>query len=1319
MDESGVCAALDNTSRCNFIINQTASGNSDIPGESCFGTDESGVCAALNAASHDVTLESVQSHGTRSQVASQRHVYELDRNGGVCCIISGPADLEQINTKASEAIQRVSANCIEPSVVPIITIPKGRRRKVQSLREKVKEVKYIQPEWQTDATTTMDASRQSKFLEANLAAGEFSPRRGIPTPKQGPGPTLRNMIKTVGSKEQAIIINKIRKLLSSKGMNVKDVFATTAFNPNKEGRRRIIIDSGSEATFVRSQDILNWDTARDASGDGVAVRGFTSSQALPVRVAAKLLSPLDQVEAYYSEEFGEDIMAWNTLESLHEVQIVRDEGAHYLRCVNNVTGEVIRCFKDTDAKNFYTYRWPDAPDVVCFKVSSTLEKAQKLGLSKAGAARAIEAEALHKSLGHASFEVMRKTLRQQVFHDCKLSVEDVDNFEKHIGCIGCEIGKTTREPAVMTDPPKPTDQIGDLVHGDVFNISSEDKTFKTLNFLALVDDYTGYVNVVPLANSSGEEIVKAVKVVANIYSKSGHSIKRIRSDNGAGFTAQATKNALEAMGIQSGQCTAQSHVRKAERSIRHIKDMFRSTLFDLPYLLPNSLYNHLLVYVASSINLVINVNNDFRCPWQLMHGTAPRVHDFLRSSFGQLVTTYNQLNPNRCADDTARADIGIVVGRDANKPGSFWVYDVHDKAIVSRHDLAPIGWTQQLLNNFKSINNERSGASVRFVYGDGTPSEAIDLKKKIEQVNNDSKLREVDRAEDISALMAEVSLLDGKAVKEEDVEYKAHIRDTLSCYNMSICKSIAAVGSEATEEAAIKEIDALIRLNVFKFMNSDQWRELLQAKTNILTSQMFIKQKFDSNNVFEKNKARLVAHGNKQIFDELFSARAESPTVNISVVFAGLAIAAKATEDVDIQVIDVDNAYLNANLENPEYMYIGNDVAKILCKYHPEYTKFLLPDGRLVVELLKALYGLRTAGRDWYNLIAEVLQSHGYIRSTIDKCLFIHSIEKTQIFLYVDDLLVIGAKRCIDKLKSLLIDSFKSIKVKEGPQLSYLGMSVERKPNGDVHVHQRGYIENLAKEYDCQSSSTYPSNCNILNRDDKHEDMAPMDATDYLSLAMKIMFVATRCRPDCLFPTIVLAARCQQPTVEDYKRLLKIVKYLYGSREQSLIFRHNGPIKPRMFVDASFQTHRDARGHSGFVLFLDNISAGILFKSKKQKCVTDSSAEAELISLNEGVKHLIWMTGVLEELGVKTEYPIDVYQDNKSTIQMASNETVNFRGRSKFIDRKYFSVYQHVENNKINLVYVGTEAMVADFFTKAIVGNKFDSLKFSIMGGLE
>ena len=134
-------------------------------------------------------------------------------------------------------------------------------------------------------------------------------------------------------------------------------------------------------------------------------------------------------------------------------------------------------------------------------------------------------------------------------------------------------------------------------------------------------------------------------------------------------------------------------------------------------------------------------------------------------------------------------------------------------------------------------------------------------------------------------------------------------------------------------------------------------------------------------------------------------------------------------------------------------------------------------------------------------------------------------------------------------------------------------------------------------------------------------------------------------------------------------------------------------------------------------MFLDEGSAGIMFRSKKQQCVSDSSAEAELISLHEGVRQLIWMGLVLEELGVKDKYPFDVFQDNKSTIRLASDERTNFRGRSKFIDRKYFSVYQHVESGKINLVFVGTELMIADFFTKAIVGKQFETLRFSIMGG--
>ena len=1224
----------------------------------------------------------------------------------------------------------------EKSITSTESPENRRRRKRIAIVGKRNKPAYVAPEWQRTIRlpTIMPVERKSKFVQANILNKTLSryPRVGVPTSKDAMN--LQDTVKTLGLKGRAKAINNVKKHLF--GEPVID----SPLHIPRVRPRRIIIDSASEGTFVRSSNILDWPTKRDAKADGVAVRGYTSKIAQPVHTAVRLLPPFGEIEAYYSPDFGDDILAWNTLEELHEVQIVRDEDNHYLRCVNYMTGDIIRCFKDKDTKNFYTYQWPESADITCFKVSTNLEKAQKMGLSKAGAVRAIEAEALHKSLGHASFEIMRRTLKQQVFHDLALTPDDVDNCENFIGCIGCELGKIHREPAVVTDPPTPTNAIGDLVHADMFSISSADKTFKTLNFLAVIDDYCGYLNIFPLASGSAADIINGIKLVAAIYEKANHKIKKIRSDNGGGFIAEETKKTLAnmnvsivsiendeeikseltAMRIDLEHCTAQSHVRVVERAIRHAKDLFRSTLFDLPFLLPNELYKHLMVYVASSINLTINVNNEYVCPWQLMHGKAPRAHDFLRSSFGQLVTTYNQFNPNKRSDDTVRADVGIVIGRDSSKPGSFWVYDVHDKAIVSRHDLTSIGWTQQLLNNFKQTNNQaHTGASVRFIYGDQSTSEIIDLKKKREQIENDSKLKVVER--DIIA-PTDLSSLATSIVPQESAEestYRADISNLLSAYNMSISKSTKAVGEEATEKAALAEIDALIRLKVFKFLNPNQWAQLLRDGVNIITSQMILKQKFDSNNEFEKNKARLVGHGHKQIFDEVFSARAESPTINISIVFAGLAIAAKSNDpNLDIQVVDVDNAYLHADLVQPEWMYIGKDVAAIICKHHVQYIPYLLPDGRLLVELQKALYGLRTAGRDWYNLINSTLQSSGYKRSEWDKCLYVHE-DSTQVYLYVDDLLIIGKRESIEKLKKVLIVCFKSIKTKTGLSLSYLGMSIEKKHNGDIHVHQRGYIENMAKEYKCETPSTYPSNANLLHRDKDIEDDTPISTTEYLSLAMKIMFVVVRCRPDALFATTVLAARCQKPTITDYGRLLKIVQYLYGSKDQALIFRHDRPIKLRMFVDASFQTHRDAKGHSGFILFLDDGSAGVLFKSKKQQCVTNSSAEAELVSLHEGVQQLTWMAQILEELGVKDQYPIDVFEDSKSAIQMSTSETVNFRGRSKFIDRKYFSIYQHVEDGKINLVYVGTESMIADFFTKAMVGKKFTSFKFSIMGGLE
>ena len=344
----------------------------------------------------------------------------------------------------------------------------------------------------------------------------------------------------------------------------------------------------------------------------------------------------------------------------------------------------------------------------------------------------------------------------------------------------------------------------------------------------------------------------------------------------------------------------------------------------------------------------------------------------------------------------------------------------------------------------------------------------------------------------------------------------------------------------------------------------------------------------------------------------------------------------------------------------------------------------------------------------------------GYERSNIDRCLFTKKDSSGKIIayilVYVDDCLVMGVNdEEVNKVYQILVDKFVSITQKEGDLLSFIGLEI-RNVGYNINVGQSGYLKKLMEEYDVKNTSEYPSDDHIFEQDN---ESSYCDKSKYLKLVMQLMYAAIRTRPDILYPCIVLACRSTEPTDRDYKRLLKILEYLNGSLDKGLVFRNEGGFNVNCYVDASFNSHEDARGHTGFIIYPDLFgSCGVLFKSCKQKTVADSSAEAELIALHEAVQHLIYVNSIYEELGI-INTGSEVYNDNQATIKLSSIEGNSFKGRSKFINRKYFSVHEHVENGDIRLVYVGTDHNVSDFLTKALVGGKFKKFRVDIMGSME
>jgi hypothetical protein len=154
-------------------------------------------------------------------------------------------------------------------------------------------------------------------------------------------------------------------------------------------------------------------------------------------------------------------------------------------------------------------------------------------------------------------------------------------------------------------------------------------------------------------------------------------------------------------------------------------------------------------------------------------------------------------------------------------------------------------------------------------------------------------------------------------------------------------------------------------------------------------------------------------------------------------------------------------------------------------------------------------------------------------------------------------------------------------------------------------------------------------------------------------------------------------------------------------------------------LDSSFASHSDAKGHSGYAIFIDDISAAIACKSIKRRSVAHSSMEAELIALHDMLRHILWVRDIADELHIrknKTE-PIRIGQDNVPAINAVSSDMGSLQGRSKFIDdRRLFTVHEYIANGQIEVYHCRTDDMVADLLTKSIIGRRAHRFQIKFMG---
>ena len=112
--------------------------------------------------------------------------------------------------------------------------------------------------------------------------------------------------------------------------------------------------------------------------------------------------------------------------------------------------------------------------------------------------------------------------------------------------------------------------------------------------------------------------------------------------------------------------------------------------------------------------------------------------------------------------------------------------------------------------------------------------------------------------------------------------------------------------------------------------------------------------------------------------------------------------------------------------------------------------------------------------------------------------------------------------------------------------------------------------------------------------------------------------------------------------------------------------------------------------------------------SKKQNCVSLSTAEAEYIAVGSSCSQLVWMKQMLSEYNVRQDV-MTLFCDNLSAINISKNPIQH--SRTKHIDIRHHFIRDLVEDKVIILEHVSTENQLADIFTKALDAVQFERLR--------
>ncbi len=951
---------------------------------------------------------------------------------------------------------------------------------------------------------------------------------------------------------------------------------------------------------------------------------------------------------------------------------------------------------------------------------------------------------LHRKFGHIDNNIIRHMINYKLIN-VKL------NADKEIACEDCIRAKHQRLPFPDASNSRAS-KVGDLIHSDLTGPITPTTLNGNKYLLMFTDDYSRFTTGFYIKHKS--ETLTCWRIYAErVKNISGSYPRIIRSDNGREYKNNEFDMYLKSIGTER-QLTVPYTPEQNGVSERLNKTIFgraRAMLIDAN--LPHSFWGEATNTAIFLKNRITSTANPDKTPYELWYNRKPSVIKLV--PFG--TTAYAHIPKEKRSKLDDRAEKTTMVGYD-NESKAYRLYSIETgKVIISRdvtflesketvvdetypqtHVPYHFGSSKTTCTTIDSdqASHEETETIEEHEEAEATDEPAVDdpepasnetevetqqvetppsnetevrpMSRRVEAHRNITKrgetiareydLMQVDipvpkAVHDIDSSINPNNIVEGKR-NRAPVQRYANLTIQYQEEPKSYYEAINSFHAAKWKVAMLEESNGLEENKTWEFV-------ILPANKHAIGCKWVYKIKYDENGEISRYKARLCVKGYTQI-EGIDYFESWAPTAKLNSLRAFLSIS--ASKDLEIHNMDAVQAFIKSDLKEEIYMEIPDGY-----ELPPEQQKLVDEGHQVVLRLRKSLYGLKQAAHEWNKNVDTKLRAQGFKPTQADPCIYIHEDQTTMIAVYVDDFIIAAPKEKLQNVKGMLKQQWEMTDLGE---LRYaLNIEVHRnRKERTITLCQRSKIARIIKQANMEhckpvitpQETTVKLSKNMAPQDQKqHQEMLPIP---FQSIIGSLQNIAITTRPDISSAVSIVSRFIQNPGMQHWKALKRILRYLKGTSNLGLTLGGKYGMALIGYADADWAGDIDTRNStSGYCFKLQG--ATITWQSKLQRTTALSSCEAEYMALSSATQESIWLRRLLKEMGNPQSDPTPLYEDNQGAIELVKNNRNH--GRTKHIDVRHHFIRSHVENDEIKIYYIPTEDQIADIFTKALPVDTF------------